>query len=539
MKIAYLSQVRDLLWSYPEKLSSLRISTGNLFFLLVAIPVFVLNYIVLTRYTDAVQDGHGRNVPVEAVVGVFTNTYPVGNTTNQVDRDVYARVFDKLFEVDYKGNITSRVFASFRRDDDLRYTFVLNTGLTWHDGEPVSIDDIEYTISRQQDSGLQTTRLDDHTLQITLPQKNPAIYELLSVYLIPKHIMENTDSAYIREKPLVGTGDFVIKQWDQQSGTISLVPRRPDLGTAHVLAYYADRDKVNIAAANGMIDIVSLPRSAHMDKIGGVHIRQKNNFRILSREKTIFINQNRIPTLEVRQALQYALDKDALLAKADISGVPIDTTYPQDSPAFSSEATIYKYDPAKANSLLEAAGLKKDIGGFYMREKSNEILTFTIVYLDNPENNALVDALAQQYEDIGILIQKRPVSKNSLINEYIATRNYDLLLLEIEVSADYDRYAFWHSDNLNYPHSNFAQYQYKRVDILLANARQEYDVKKRLADYQRFHKYLSRDSVAIYLYNPIFTSSYLTDAPHEEDSEGGKLSTIATPEERYRHLFLK
>ncbi|HNW33027.1 MAG TPA: hypothetical protein PLN39_01355, partial [Candidatus Dojkabacteria bacterium] len=148
----------------------------------------------------------------------------------------------------------------------------------------------------------------------------------------------------------------------------------------------------------------------------------------------------------------------------------------------------------------------------------------------NPSNNRLVKLIVDYYKKEGIFIKLEELDYERITQELIATRNFELLLYEIETSVDPDQYNLWHSLKINYPDLNLSGYEYDRVDILLEEGRQSLDRAVRKQKYLQFQKYLVADSPAIFLYNPLF--EYYV----RENLEGIDFSNISHSYERFHNI---
>jgi len=87
--------------------------------------------------------------------------------------------------------------------------------------------------------------------------------------------------------------------------------------------------------------------------------------------------------------------------------------------------------------------------------------------------------LKELFEKEGLVLNLEPLSYKQLTQEIVATRDFELLMYEVETTIDPDQYNLWHSLKTNYPDLNLSGYTYERVDILLEEGRTELNVKTR------------------------------------------------------------
>jgi peptide/nickel transport system substrate-binding protein len=130
----------------------------------------------------------------------------------------------------------------------------------------------------------------------------------------------------------------------------------------------------------------------------------------------------------------------------------------------------------------------------------------------------------------GIILKTEKLTYNQITQEIIATRDFDILLYEIETTIDPDQYNLWHSLKSSHPDLNISGYSYERVDILLEDARKSLDRSTRKEKYDLFQRYLMADAPAVFLYNPTFF--YFV----KDSVEGIDLSNINFSYQRFHNI---
>jgi peptide/nickel transport system substrate-binding protein len=101
----------------------------------------------------------------------------------------------------------------------------------------------------------------------------------------------------------------------------------------------------------------------------------------------------------------------------------------------------------------------------------------------------------------GVILNLEPLTYRQLTQEIVATRDFELLMYEIETTIDPDQYNLWHTLKSDYPDLNLSGYSYERVDIL-EDGRRSVDRKVRQERYALFQRYLIQDAPALFLYRP-------------------------------------
>ena len=112
--------------------------------------------------------------------------------------------------------------------------------------------------------------------------------------------------------------------------------------------------------------------------------------------------------------------------------------------------------------------------------------------------------MKELFKKEGVVLKGEKLNYNQITQEIIATRDFDILLYEVETTVDPDQYNLWHSLKSNYPDLNISGYSYERVDILLEDARKTSQRNVRKEKYDLVQKYIMADSPVVFLYNPTF-----------------------------------
>jgi peptide/nickel transport system substrate-binding protein len=136
--------------------------------------LLIQNYL---RHTHVVPKTGGSYT--EGLIGVPHYINPL-LASNDVDRDLSSVIFSGLMKMDAKGQLVPDLAEGYTISDDKKtYTFKLRDGLRWHDGEPLTAEDVVYTLSVVQDpelksplrlsfSGVKVEALNDTTVKIQL-----------------------------------------------------------------------------------------------------------------------------------------------------------------------------------------------------------------------------------------------------------------------------------------------------------------------------------------------------------------------------------
>jgi peptide/nickel transport system substrate-binding protein len=175
----------------------------------------------------------------EGIIGTFRRLNPVLDYYNQPDREVDRLLFSGMLRVDDHGLPQADLATSWgiSRDGTI-YNFSLNPKAVWHDGEPVTSDDVIFTIQMMtgDDSPLPTdmrefwkqidvTRLDEKTLQFKLPEPYAPFLDYLTFGVLPSHLLGDLSMAELIDNPFnlqpVGSGPYQFDHLITSDGQIT------------------------------------------------------------------------------------------------------------------------------------------------------------------------------------------------------------------------------------------------------------------------------------------------------------------------------
>jgi peptide/nickel transport system substrate-binding protein len=549
-----ISGVRGFWWTYPDFFQRIVKNTRPLsyifFFALIATACCF--YLVESNFLEKIKVEEKTEF-VEGSVGAISSLNPIFLTQNSIDKSIHELVFEKFIEIDHAGNPMPGIATKWSKSSDsLSYTFDIEDGHYWQDGEALTMEDVIFTFESAiklaekygEDSvgvplvGVEIEEIDRDSLKFTLEDTNATFFEAVAIYILPKHRLEN-----------ISLGDLkfdIFTKYPLGSGPYKVVKSEPNIVVMESSEYfpkelgipkftyriYEDMDSLEIAFRNGELDAISGIDSGSMS-----FVDEYSDFKVLEtsighRMRMIFFNNRResLADVDIRQALNLITNKEGLLTEAGVPGEIALGVFSESSWAFNEDAEQYLYDPDQAAKLLKEKGYVKNDSSGYFEGEDNKILSFTLSYLDSDLNKRLVEALKELWKEEGVIVNLEPLSYAQITQEVISTRNFEMILYEVETTVDPDQYNLWHSLKKDYPDLNLSGYEYDRVDILLEEGRTELSRTVRKEKYDLFQKYLMDDAPAILLYRP----TYVYIVP--KDIEGPNLEEICYPEDRFRNI---
>ncbi|MBO3748674.1 ABC transporter substrate-binding protein [Streptosporangiaceae bacterium NEAU-GS5] len=327
-------------------------------------------------------------------------------------------------------------------DNGRSLTFAIRQGVTWHDGQPFTTDDVVFNFTyRQTNKDLNTAqpfslvtsvaKLDDTHVKVTFSEP---VYTWLwqiagQTWMVPKHIWEKITSPNKETNPApVGTGPFMFGTFTAQSYTFKKNPHywEPDKPKIAGLRYfsYNTGDAAVSALAAGQLDWSGLfipdPQAQYVSKDPDHNKFLNESFLYVT---NLIPNLTKAPLddLAVRQAVNVALDREKII-KLAFAGLgtmpsPLELALPvyKDyvSPKYATAAL--DYNPDQARQILESAGYAKGADGYYEKDGKRLSITCHVITGWN-DYISTMQIVKQELKDVGIEFKTKEVSYNAFIN---------------------------------------------------------------------------------------------------------------------------
>jgi peptide/nickel transport system substrate-binding protein len=339
-------------------------------------------------------------------------------------------------------------------DDGLTWTYKIREGVTFHDGEPLTADDVAYTFNRVMDGKLEKTNYgsyvaqiktvkapDDTTVVMTLKKPTP-LMERLAIPILPEHIWSEIDDEEVRQYTNepdadppggVGTGPFILTE--AREGQYYTFERNDDYwdGPATIdgveFRLYRNADAMVQALKNGEIDFaddLDANVFAALEGTDGITARSSDyyGFNYLTfnggAETTdgepIGTGHPSLKDPQVRLAIHHAVDKEALVDRTlDGRGSPGTTVIPPLYPEHAEPEDPVTYDPDEANRILDEAGYARGADGIRTMPDGSDPLVYQLYARSNSETSQTTIKFLQGWlEDIGIDSTAETVSEGRL-----------------------------------------------------------------------------------------------------------------------------
>ena len=434
----------------------------------------------------------------------FDGLNPILEETN-----VDALLFRGLFRFDENNEPKADIAESFViSDDKLTYTFKIRRDILFHDGEPLTADDVIYTVESVLDdtnaSFLKSDfievesmkKLNDYEFELKLKHAFTPILDKLTLPILPKHVFEGVDmrTAEFNSHP-IGTGPYQFDRWDR-GNSLTLKAYEQFHGTKPsiekvIFKFIPDSNVRALQLASGEVDI------ALLDPVQVGELEKRDRVKIYNIDTAdyrgiLFNMQNDLwQDVRVRQAFSFAIDRSQIV-KGILKGYGKEAYSPLQKHAFHNEdVEKYNFDIARSESLLDEAGWEKSDDGF--RYKDGQKLSFTITA---PASDAvrvnMANYVAESFKSIGANVNVAALDWSAITIE--ETEAF-MIGWGSPYDADHHTYSLFHSAESSLTSSgyNFGSYSNESVDALLEKGRLSMDADERKASYLAFQREIVED----------------------------------------------
>ncbi len=484
----------------------------------------ILMYLAYNLTTVIVPERGGTYV--EGVAGTPAIVNPV-LAQNDVDADLVSLLFRGLTQSTENGVMVPDLAQSWTiSKDDLSYTFVLRSDARWHDGTPVTADDVVYTVGIIQDPNFEgnpqlsslwrtvtVEKVDSRTVRFRLTEPFSPFLGYTSLGLLPAHLLRNVSAKDLAQDPYnrrpIGNGPFMIQELD---ATHALLAANPDFyGEKPYLSKVEFKFYPTYTAALQAYqreEVMGVGRVEPKDLETAMRMSDLTLFSApISGYAVIFLNLKRplFQDKKVRQALLYGMDRQRLIDQVlKGQGLVADSPIVPTQWSYHTGIKKYPYEPARARALLDAAGWI-DADGDGIREKEGQKLQFSLLTDKSPLRVAMIEEIVRQWAEIGVRAVPQTVGFSGLARDFLRPRQFDAVLVEwTGLPVDPDPYPLWHSSQTVDVGRNYAGFENREADELMEEGRRVLDFQTRVNLYRQFQDIFAEEVPSLLLYYPIY-----------------------------------
>ncbi len=331
--------------------------------------------------------------------------------TSPISLNVYKNVFDQLSDIRADGSVGPLLAESWDTKDAVTWDFKLRAGAVFHDGKPVTADDVLWSFNTVMQDAKSPVRsytaaidrgekIDDRTVRfVTKYPYAPFPRQVSLISIVPKDVYQSLGADQFARKP-VGSGTYRVVTWAKDD--------RLDLESFD--RYYAGAPRIKTVTfrpvpsessrvaglESGDLDIVALlppPEVPRLRTANGLRVELVES----NRNLYLGMNVNNPPfdNLKLRQAVDCAINREQICRDL-LGGLGKPVGQPVASKVFGYDSSIAPtaYDPSKGRQLLAESGLGSGIS-FKLQYPTNNFAF----------GNEVAQAVAAQLGDIGIRVQ--------------------------------------------------------------------------------------------------------------------------------------
>ena len=355
--------------------------------------------------------------------------------------------------IDQEGNVVPDIASSWETTDKGKtWIFNLKEDIFWQDKTPIVSSDITYDFS---------------DVEIERPDSQTLIFKLQEEYIPFPSVV----SKPVFKKGLLGAGDWKVENLKVNGSFTEELKLVNTINQKKYYKFYPTSERLILAYKMGRIDkILNLFDKKPFDSWETSTITESVNQKQVV---TLFFNNKDklLSEKNVRQALNYALDKDVMGERA------LGPIKPK-SWAYNPQVKKYNFDKEKAKKLIEELSpeQKKDL---------------KITLITTPLLLELGEEISKEWNDIGL--------KTNVLVTSVIPNQFQAFLTILDIPNDPDQYSLWHSTQQS---SNVSHYGSPRIDKLLEDGRKTINSEDRRKIYIDFQRFLLEDLPAAFLYHP-------------------------------------
>lgn len=496
---------------------------------LLNLVVLLLAIVQICWYADAYQtttfvDGGNYS---EATLGAINSMNPLYANTSS-EKTLARLLFANLMSPDTTGHMKGELAKQVKKvdGDAAKWRLTLRDNLYWSDGEPITSDDLLYTIELIENDAAKTTigvdfgsvkinKIDEKTVEFELPAPYVDFTDSLEFPLVPKHVLGDIDPSLVFEsnfsKEPVCSGVFKVNA-TQTANSSSKALQTVFLQKNDKYFLGGTRlDSFTIKAYGSVADIKEAFENS--DVTATAELEDNENFArtgVAKRESYLnagayaFLNTKSdvLKEVKVRKAIQEGANI-ALVRGDEYGHRGIDYPILENQFEGLSYPKLPSYNLDNAKTLLTDAGYSYD-GDMLKKDGQNVVLK--LAYQDSSELGPVAERYAEELRKLGFDVSVSVFGEaeiqagQNFYSMMIQPRNYDVLVQEINLGVSVDPFVYYSSQQANEHGWNLSNYSNRMVDDALLSARTTTDKELRKAKYESFLEYWVNDVPAVGLY---------------------------------------
>ena len=515
--------------------------------LIIFLTGLVVGILLINEKPDAsssviVPEPQQGGVYTEALIGKFQRLNPVLDYYNSADREINRLLFSRMITFEERGIPKLELVETYGiSQDGTIYNITLRPDVKWHDGKPLTTNDILFTINMFKDgegvvpedirsfwTAIDVKTLSETTIQFRLEEPFAPFLDYLSFGILPEHLLGDLSfdqmiNSGFNLQP-VGSGPYefegLITEDNQIKGIILKSNEdyfeKPPLIEQMVFRYYENSADALKAFQDGLVLGISKVNSSILEDV----LVDPDLSLFTAREPRltlIFFNlkNQEVPffqDINIRKALFSGLNRQKMIDKIFSSQAII-----ADGPILPGTWAYYdgikpvEFDPNLAIQFIKEAGYVLGGENSTIRAKDGVEFRFELLYPDDEVHRQIAELIQQNWEALDISVNIRGVSYSELINSYLNPRSYQAALIDLDLSwtPDPDPYPFWDQVQAT-GGQNYSQWDNFVASDYLEQARVTTNLIDRSLFYRNFQVVFEEELPALPLFYPVYNFALST-----------------------------
>jgi len=460
------------------------------------------------------QRGGGGGGRTELIVGLdqepaILNGYIVGGdlvATSNVTRPVMESVLQIMPDLSYAPKLADgepRVAS----EDPLTIEFRLKDGITWSDGEPLTVEDYVFTyntvmndrwqiITREiWDSIDRIETPDELTARIIFKRPDARWRDILAADVLPKHVLQGKNfNKYFNDR-IVGSGPYVFEEW-RKGQSLTVVANENYWGDPPAIKkitfrFIPDTNSLKAALRSGEVQFINPPPDIGLIE----ELRGYDGVTVQTKFGTVWehlaFNVEKVDNLNIRRAIAYAVNRRQLIQEI-LQGEarPLQSVLvPEQEPFYTPAWERYSFDPDRARRLVEQArgeGASTEIeysttSGNALRETAQQVIQ-------------------QQMEQVGITLRINNSSAETYFGERTPKGDFEMGEWAWSATPDPSITTLFGANQVPPNGQNYYRYRNEEVTRLLEQADVTVDQQERARLTRRAQELMAEDVPLVPLY---------------------------------------
>ncbi len=287
---------------------------------------------------------------------------------------IYRNIFDNLVTRDVGGAIVPQVATAWRYTDDTTVVFDIRSGISFHDGSPLTPDDVVFSITRIIDPAFKSPQLSQYDqisaaevtgpAQVTLHTKTPypvLLAQLVKLSIVPKAAVQKLGDAGFNQHP-VGSGPYKLRSWQHGvATTLEAVPTYWRGAPPFATVVFRAVPDVTTRVADLRAGRADLVRGLSPDDAEALKNERGVQVLTMPTERVAYLSINAVAgpgtDVRVRRAIAMAIDRDTLIdALQQGYARPVKEVLTPANFGYTTDVPAWPFDPDAARKLVKEAG---------------------------------------------------------------------------------------------------------------------------------------------------------------------------------------